>query len=870
MNQINRNQQRLFNKLFATLPSVKKVTNFNNDVNFDGKISYIFYFKNKDFWFTKYENNDKFFFLFGIKDKSIKDITGKDTCLIIDFDQNIQFNSDCLGLFSIKNAELHILINNNILQEKYPYINTFGLKKTNFKSVNNPLELEVIDLGNLNNDFIDNLERLIKATFKIQSKNKELSQNAKIASHDYKRHSKDKIEEKTVIELENNTLEQMEIVLEAISNGKSRKEAAELAKIPRYKILHWCNEGRNGDKPEYTFFLRRLEELDRINKTKNKMDEVLNELKNGKDIYQSRFFEVDEVNNWIEKGKQNIVPYDYFYREYDLIIKEQIKEYETKEINRKIFLENFKSGKTKEESAKNADIDLSVICNWYFKGQEGVKPYVDFFKACLSVKKSKKPKIPKLIKTDSFGNKNTLMNMNKILEYLAMGKSEDEAIRYAKISKTTYKYWMNRGKQEFGELYIQFYYYVNQIKYGIYDDGEEDPQEKLIDPDIYAPLPIEYENAFKSSPMNQTGIAWVNMPGTGIKFSYSKSINGKKINFIEDDIYELHRIVKENNHVWGIRDYERARKIIDIPDDFVIPSKPKIMDANDNVPEEIDPDIYAPLPAEYGKQFIESKSNKTGIAWVNYVGKQWVYQRNINKNKIYFADENIYNLHQKIKENNLTWGIKDYNKASRIIDIPDDFIIPETKEEPIVISSDILSPLPEKYFSSFNPNQKNKTGIAWVNKVGNKWIYQRSVNKINIRFSEYDIHELYETVIKNKQVWGIIDFDKAKPIIESNQIEEEPQLPEPQITPEPIDSNTVTVNYIDKSINELDVIIKGVIDHNDLIEIFNRLKLFEKNIKRIIATPIGNNVDIFIELEFSKYLKNTFEEKLDDLGWNIG
>ena len=44
--------------------------------------------------------------------------------------------------------------------------------------------------------------------------------------------------------------------------------------------------------------------------------------------------------------------------------------------------------------------------------------------------------------------------------------------------------------------------------------------------------------------MNQTGIAWVNMPGTGIKFSYSKSINGKKINFIEDDIYTILNSIK--------------------------------------------------------------------------------------------------------------------------------------------------------------------------------------------------------------------------------------------------------------------------------------------------------------------------------------
>ena len=127
--------------------------------------------------------------------------------------------------------------------------------------------------------------------------------------------------------------------------------------------------------------------------------------------------------------------------------------------------------------------------------------------------------------------------------------------------------------------------------------------------------------------MNQTGIAWVNQIGS--KLYYVKASGGKNIRLFGENIYDLYEKVKNANQVWGIRDYDRARKFIDIPDDFEVPLNHSV-DENDVVIE-IDPDIYAPLPSEYEQQFNSSPNNKTGIAWVNYVGKKWVYQRNINK-----------------------------------------------------------------------------------------------------------------------------------------------------------------------------------------------------------------------------------------------
>lgn len=48
-NQITQYQNRLFYKLFATLPSIKKVKDFNMGSNFDFEVNSFYHIRNKDF-----------------------------------------------------------------------------------------------------------------------------------------------------------------------------------------------------------------------------------------------------------------------------------------------------------------------------------------------------------------------------------------------------------------------------------------------------------------------------------------------------------------------------------------------------------------------------------------------------------------------------------------------------------------------------------------------------------------------------------------------------------------------------------------------------------------------------------------------------
>ena len=211
--KINKYQSRLFNKLFATIPGIRKFSKITNKLNLDKPITQFYSLGKIKFWFANGEKGNKFIFIFGIKNKPLKDITQNDATLIIDFDKEKQFNDDSLGFFSIINSQLHILINYNVLKERYPYFNTGNFKITT-KSMNNNLNFKVIDLGNLNEDFIENLEKIIKLSSVLEIINDEENIDKKIV-------------EKNPI----NKIEQCEICLKNKKEYKSKSDINNLKNL---------------------------------------------------------------------------------------------------------------------------------------------------------------------------------------------------------------------------------------------------------------------------------------------------------------------------------------------------------------------------------------------------------------------------------------------------------------------------------------------------------------------------------------------------------------------------------------------------------------------------------------------------------------
>ena len=487
----------------------------------------------------------------------------------------------------------------------------------------------------------------------------------------------------------------------------------------------------------------------------------------------------DEVYTLCDKTTAENFLDNYYKQEYE--------SYYSKKEQMNIIINALNDSKSKEECGMLAKIPVYKFTHWYNEGLKGFgEDNIEFYSKVKDiffdenlkreVKKSEeinktpenRSEIPQIDETEFSENKSVVLNMNIILKNLTEGMVEEDAVEKSDISFETYKYWINRGKQSFGKIYSQFYSLVGEIK------------------------PAE----------NQ--------------------INNKK---------------EEENQ----------------------PSSNY----------EIDSDIYAPLPNKYESLFKSHKSSKIGIAWVNKMGNKWIYSKSSNGETIKITDEDIYKLYEKVKAQNQIWGIRDYKKASKYIDIPQDYI-PETRNE-----QDILSMLPQEYNDSFR-KKSSQTGIAWVTQAGNKFIYSRTVNGENIRITDEDIYKLYEKVKAQNQIWGIRDYDNAIKIIQPyeniNKISTDEKPPsisqDVEITQPPITSKDVAVTYTANT-GITKIIIKGIIKNTELLKILNRIESFENNIKRIITTATNDKTDLFIELEISDNLISEFENTIDDLKWKI-
>jgi len=121
----------------------------------------------------------------------------------------------------------------------------------------------------------------------------------------------------------NDKKKSMDIVLKARKDGKTREEAADIAKIPLYKINHWYKEGKQGFGKENISFYRKLKRIEDdlkysfyINERKQ-MNFVLKLLRQGKskkEIVKLTELSESTITSWYNQGKdgysRNTV---YFY-----------------------------------------------------------------------------------------------------------------------------------------------------------------------------------------------------------------------------------------------------------------------------------------------------------------------------------------------------------------------------------------------------------------------------------------------------------------------------------------------------------------------------------------------------------------------------
>lgn len=176
------------------------------------------------------------------------------------------------------------------------------------------------------------------------------------------------------------------------------------------------------------------------------------------------------------------------------------------------------------------------------------------------------------------------------------------------------------------------------------------------------------------------------------------------------------------------------------------------------------------------------------------------------------------------------------------------------------VNTDIFAPLPPKWVEHFRKLPMNKTGIAWVNRIGNNWIYQRQINCEIVKYANPDIRKLHKEVIKNNHIWGIRDLTLARQVINGN-------VPiNPTTT---VSKPEVTAKLIRTTKNTFNAIIQGYVENKEVKKILKAFEFYELDIEKMETKRVKGKTEILIELNLNISLLNSFEETIKDLGWKI-
>ena len=354
--------------------------------------------------------------------------------------------------------------------------------------------------------------------------------------------------------------QQMNIVIESIKNGKTDKEAAEIAGVNLYNITYWFNEGKNNYGEDYIDFYNRY--------TEAKKEAKLNSYKN--------FYVIDSFN----------IKEDFTIA--DTLRKQQMEQ----------ILKEIGSGSSLETAAFNSGIEFETFRNWYKRGKQNLgREYIEFYEK-INILRSPMdaPKFDDGIKKerlDGYSDEKADEELNlpelykhilnplphKFKKIFKGAKESESGFAWVKKSKNSWKY-NNKLLGEYIQNINLYYLYLDvkekNLPWGVRDlekakkslaqcgkpemvtentVNTSEFEEDYLFEHILDPIPREYLKRFKKP--NSSGIAWVKKISNDTWW-YNNPKDDALI--YESNIYTLYLEVKKQNLPWGVRDLEKAKK----------------------------------------------------------------------------------------------------------------------------------------------------------------------------------------------------------------------------------------------------------------------------------------------------------------------
>ena len=325
-------------------------------------------------------------------------------------------------------------------------------------------------------------------------------------------------------------------------------------------MKNWFSKGKTGKKPYVEFFNKYTKikrEITRKTEDEQIQNEIIEMINNGLTIqeaakeYKKGSYE-KSILSWYEYGKMGDEKYIKFY--------EKCREFEVD------FFDLIKQGYDIKSACEESDLDFDYVKNKLESKED------EFYNRYIESKILNKIKDYPIVKQEkTIGSQSIIKLMNRILILLVKGRTEKEACGIVDFPYDTYKYWLNRGKQNIGEIYVNFYYEINRInkiKSNIENELNEylnEPESETITktPENSSENKAIYEKyKYLLNPVseysgqgNRTGFAWTNKLGN--KWNYTKSINKKQIRITDENFYKLYEKVLDSGNIWGIIDKKK-------------------------------------------------------------------------------------------------------------------------------------------------------------------------------------------------------------------------------------------------------------------------------------------------------------------------
>ena len=669
------------------------------------------------------------------------------------------------------------------------------------------------------------------------------------------------VEEYEPKELHYNKLvnQKMNIVLKLLSEGKSKKIAYDTANVTQTIVGSWIRSGESGNNRYVKFY----DEYNRItgkkpeispNKDSDKyypykysperhkiIIDAIKEGKTRKDAANLAKIDLNNLQMWYQKGKNGEQPFAQYYADYtnareyaekqkNSKEKSEDKAFESEEIQNKLgtFIEEIKNGKTRSESAETAELSLKDISTWITKGNQGKEPYVNFAE---EYKSARDYSISNILKT-----KEDIKS--EVVDLIKKGNTLEEASKRANEGKSEKDilFWYNEGR--FGNSSHQEFYYQcqeaseNNEETSFSDKVGENISKSFSDEQEIAKSPDAESEITESSDEEEYG------------FNYSKEthklvIEALKEGKSQDEAADAAGISAEDLNNWFVNAHSNPYYSFYM--DYIALKTNAFGENEDKeLAKNKDKIVVFFNAIRLGK----NRKQAAKIADLNLkLINKWISKGNQGKEP-YVSIANEY----KEARQSATSQESDFNK--------------KLKDEAVELIKN--GKTLEEAAKLVNDGKNENDILNWYSagKFGDKnhkeFYLQCVASSSDVEEDETIIPEFSDDETPQKA-----EESSKTEEIEDNSQDDKTSQKEEEIETQPDEKSSLKSFVINESEDEIEILIKGIIDNRDLISTLNGLKGFDECITKIVTNSVDNDkMDLLIEIKTTELNVNIIKKNL--------